>query len=199
MPLPTISGVARVTVRGTVDGGTGWQNTWHILGTTRNLANAADRAAVHAIFRRIYFGANIGTGHHITQEITARSSVQDFVYTPLDGISASAVITDIGVGGAGGSSMPAEVAEVLTLRTANRGRSYRGRIYFPAFCAADFDASGLLDASVPTNLVTQVDGVNALMIADGSRIVVASYLHSTAEPVTAFTMDTKADVQRRRK
>jgi hypothetical protein len=53
-------------------------------------------------------------------------------------------------GSAGGVALPDEMAVVVTLRTANRGRSGRGRIYLPGFNAGASAAGGVIAAAAVT-------------------------------------------------
>jgi len=126
------------------------------------------------------------------------ASVQDFVYTPLDGTSASTVIAHAFNGVSGGDPLPASMAIVVTLRTALRGKSHRGRVYAGPHIESDNDGSGNPAAALITAEAVQWTNFLTALSGSGVTLVVASYLHSTAENVTSVSVDTRWDTQRRR-
>lgn len=100
--------------------------------------------------------------------------------------------------------MPNNVAFVITMRTVQRGRSFRGRVY----------QSGLAEAHVLGNLVTTTYA-NAILNwwdntitfatpADAALAVVSRYSNNAprpsgiATPVISMDMNTRVDTQRRR-
>lgn len=104
-------------------------------------------------------------------------------------------------GSAGGSSMPPEAAEVLTLRTPFSGASFRGRIYLPPVavseCTSDGDISEEAQHAFVDNWATFFDAV----IADASDItpVVYSRKNRSTSPISRIDMGTIMDVQRSRR
>lgn len=205
MPLPTLHGVLRITAAGQVQGGGRWSNTWHARNRSLIDFDAGGVTGFHAIFRQVYGAASVGGGEVVMQHTLAGTTCDSFTYTPLDGSSGSFHFVEAFAGSGSGSTMPAEVAECLTIRTAFRGRQNRGRIYYPAFEVSDFDANGLIKAAVITALLLQINGVQAALVSGGADLGVASYGPYVAAgaphftPVSSFTMDTKPDVQRSRK
>jgi len=109
------------------------------------------------------------------------------------------------------NALPAEVAHVLSLRTAYRGRRYRGRLYLPAMTTGTTDVNGNLTGAKITSILAQWNAMVAELAPKQWSIVVASYgksVHSNgtittwtpfATDITSATMDSKPDVQRRRK
>ena len=102
-----------------------------------------------------------------------------------------------------GAGLPGNVAMVLSLRTAYRGRSHRGRIYLPGIPEASVVGNQFLSGFTSyINLWAQ-----ALMNPGniGFSLAVASRVHNSlprvvgfSTPVTSITFDSKVDSQRRR-
>jgi hypothetical protein len=211
MPLPEIAGVTRATATGAVVGGSRWSNTWHFRRSDLASPTGLEIAALHAILLAFYAGV-------ISPQMPVGSTVDHMDYTPLDGTSGAIELPAGPLLGTEGGSMPAEVAEVLTIRTAARGRRARGRIYFPAFGAASFAADGHIGSGVIAGIVAAAAVMQAAAVAIGWSNGVASYglsvkLDRTVRParrvettwvpfftdVSLYTMDGVADVIRNRK
>lgn len=98
--------------------------------------------------------------------------------------------------------LPNQVCAVVTLRTDQSGRSYRGRMYLPAFGAALSTTGGLFGQFDQTNCQTMVNDLAAafqdLGASDAGTPVVVSPTRGVATLITSITMDTRADIQRRR-
>jgi hypothetical protein len=107
---------------------------------------------------------------------------------------------DVTGANAGSQPLPAQVALVTTLRTAKRGRSFRGRIYAFGFTEATNQADGTAEAIVAQNLSDRWDALNADLQANAtpSEIVVASRKLASVEPVIVFDTNRAWDTQRRR-
>lgn len=212
MPLPVIAGALRTTVSGVVAGGGPWSNTWHILHTDESGWTLAEIEAAHDIFKDMYIGPNIGAGVYFIYACDTETQVDKFSYTPLDG-SSGAYEFPVDVGGVEVlSSFPSQTCQVLTLRTALRGRQNRGRVYLPCWGASQYDTDGHIQTSARTSAIAQAVGTNGALSAAGAVLAVGSYgpyknpltglleagtPHAT--PIISFTMDDRADVQRRRK
>jgi hypothetical protein len=112
------------------------------------------------------------------------------------------IIQSISVTGSnsGSQPLPAQVAAVVTLRTAKRGRSFRGRIYAFGFTEATNQADATIEAIVAQNLTDRLEGLNAGLQAEAvsATIVVASRKLASVEPVVTFDTNTAWDTQRRR-
>lgn len=115
------------------------------------------------------------------------------------------IVSPAVAGGAGAASVPNNAACCVTLRTALRGRNYRGRMYFagiPTTSVTDSVTfllafiSGVLTAL--SSLKTTIEGLGAVWV------VVSKYFNKTPRaqglvtPITAVAADTFIDSQRRR-
>lgn len=117
-------------------------------------------------------------------------------------------------GTATGTELPAEVALVLTLRTALTGRAFRGRYYQPGFSSASLGAGGVATSATVTALqnfrFSIQAGINAAGLSWGLlQPARAAYTGSSGtqhparsahiEPVTGWVVrDNHWDSQRRR-
>ncbi len=199
MPLPVITNVVRIAVRGQAPSGSNWANVLHCLKTTAGAPSGADITNLDTAIRRLYIGAAYSGGNNMLSACKTTCTTVDVTYTPLDGSSTSTVSALTAAGALTDDSLPSQTAEVVTIRTARRGRSYRGRVYLPPWTEVSSSASGTMVASTVTAILNQWVGAQAALVATNWTIGVASYLHSTFEAATGFTMDTRFDVQRRRK
>lgn len=209
MPLPIIAGTVRASFRGVMPSGRQWANVhhWRFTGGA-STPGTSDITALDAIITRLYTGTSFTGGAAWLAACRSTVTLIDATYYKLDGTSTPIVITHSATGIAGtGNQLPAEVAHVLTVRTARRGRSYRGRIYFPAVTTSFTDVNGNILATLVNNTLAQWDGAVTALGGAGTTPFwepgIASYLHATFEPSgqgAAFrSMDVKPDVQRRRK
>lgn len=126
--------------------------------------------------------------------------IDSIVVTALDGTSTSVVRAPTTAadwtGGTGGEYIPG-YATVVSLRTNERGRSKRGRVFLPR----------LAESAVANGIITSVD-LSAMQLAwdtfrtnlngEGCELVVASYLLETSEPVTVSNVSTKPGVLHKR-
>lgn len=204
MALPIIAGVVRCAASGVVPSGQRWVNVHHarFKGGVSN-PSAADITALDALLARLYAGSAFGTGvAWVTSQCSPGCQFLQMAYTPLDGTSLTSFYPKSGAGVLSPSS-PSECAPVLTLRSATRGRSNRGRVYLPAPGSTVVDANGRLGTGTAANTVSQYAGIlSALggpLVTPFWELGVASYLHATFAPIVVATMDTNIDVQRRRK
>jgi hypothetical protein len=199
MPLPVISGVVRVAVIGTCPSGQRFTNVLHFkhLGAA---PTPADIVALHGLITRIYSGTPTTTGGtNMLNNSSSSMKLTQVQYTPLDGSSTTTVLALVASGAAGGNNLPSEVTAVVTFRTDQRGRSYRGRAYLPVMTVSAVDSSGELTSGPLTSLPLQWQGAIALLGGISWEHHVASYLHGTSRIIISYTMDAKMDVQRRRK
>jgi hypothetical protein len=118
-------------------------------------------------------------------------------------VSVAAAVPGTGAG----NPLPNQNAAVVTLRTVNVGRRFRGRIYFSGFIVGENSATGSIVAGLNTALVTFVTNCQTDMAAQGITLSVNSRPSAgpplwlgQATPVTAIlTRNTEWDTQRRRK
>jgi hypothetical protein len=196
MALPVITDTIRVSVEGLMANGHAWANVLHFR-KSGALTNAGAIVILDPILLN-HYTVNSGAGQAWKQAAPASATLQRFRYTPLDGTTASTVIGHVAAGTNGTESLPANVALVTTLRTAKRGRSYRGRCYWAPFTEGANDATGSPTAAVATATQVQWTAFLTALGGTGVSLVVASYFHATAEDVTTCTTDTRWDSQRRR-
>lgn len=118
---------------------------------------------------------------------------QQVVCTPLDGssISASDAFTTAAhtAGAQGGTVYPANTAAVLRLRTGQRGRSHRGRIYLGQVIASNSSNLFTWSSSYLTTLTSAGAGFQAALVAGSPslNLSVASYKLQTALPVITIS------------
>lgn len=213
MALPVIAGVVRVAVRGHTAYGTRWVNVLHFKRSSGS-PTSSDYTAIVPLLNQLYGGATFGGGGAaILSGCNASTAVDDYTFTTLDGVIASAVLAGSAGGTGAASSLPAEVAEVISLRSTTRGRRYRGRLYLPPMTVTNVNANGTLAASFATSFPAQCSGFNTALAALGSPYTwhVASYGRSVnragivstwtpfSTPISTWSLDLIADVQRRRK
>ncbi len=109
------------------------------------------------------------------------------------------------VGGENFDAHPTNVAQCMTLRTAKRGRSYRGRSYVGG--VYPYSGTTPID-SIPAllgNLIADFEALMTLINIGGKYWgVISRYLNKVARssavvtPITAISADTHYDSQRRR-
>jgi hypothetical protein len=131
--------------------------------------------------------------------VSNAAKVDHISITPLDGASATAVFVETNARWTGGSTdlpIPA-AAQVVSLRTALRGRSHRGRLYLPFMVEGNF-ANGSVSTGSNAAIQTAWDSFVTGMATGTAPLVVASYLHATAENVTKAACEFVVGTQRRR-
>lgn len=99
--------------------------------------------------------------------------------------------------------LPAQNALVVTLRTANVGRSYRGRVYLGGFTEAATGVTGQALVATMTDCEDFINGISSMAIDPSSAVVtlaVGSRVLQTANIVTSVVVrDSVFDIQRRRR
>jgi hypothetical protein len=155
------------------------------------------------LLTRLYSGTAFGAGASWFTTCPTAVTLDKASYTILDGTALGLDIGKALAGSGGTQSLPCETTPVLTLRSNQRGRSHRGRIYLPVTNSTQSDPNGRLIAARATSIVVQVQG---LMTALGGPLIapfwemgIASYRLSVFSPLVTPTMDLNFDVQRRRK
>jgi hypothetical protein len=196
MPLPVIADVIRVSVEGHCANQHQWANVIHYR-KSGAITFAAAIAILDPILLNLYT-VNSGAGQAWRGMAPPAAGLERMEYTPLDGTTATTVIQHVSAGGSAFQELPASVCLVTTLRTARRGRSYRGRVYWGPSTEDYNVAPGVPQSTlVVANTVQWTAHITALG-GSGVSLVVASYLHSTAENVTTVSTDSRWDTQRRR-
>jgi hypothetical protein len=129
------------------------------------------------------------------------SSISVVDITPLDGVSATQSFpTGSPAEWAGSGSTGDRIVQacaLVKLTTALRGRSYRGRIYLP-WVVETATTNGDLNSA---NVDAVTDGwqtFKAAMDTAAAPLVVASYVHATAQIVETIGCETRLATQRKR-
>jgi hypothetical protein len=197
-------GVQRVVWSGGLPGGEIWQCGFWLAGGLPGSEAAANAQA--ALLWSAF--ANTATGHawRMTSNTlwgnsTSLNKVTVYVYVAGGRVADFIGIhTDTPMVGIGGTGMPDQVCQVLTLETGLSGRRRRGRMYLPN-TKGFLDSGGLVSATdVGTVSAAWKADFTAWNAAGGSAgtLVVVSQTGTSFQPVTAVSMDQRPDIQRRR-
>jgi hypothetical protein len=149
--------------------GTGGVNVLHAITTgsvtvNQTLANTIGSGAKAAFTARL---APLMTGG----VALARVGVRDLRGPNLaEFLDSGAVTPGTGVG----DPLPSQLAACITLRTANSGKSFRGRAYISGFSEAENDASGTTVVAANTAAVNFLADIQALLQANGMNLAVAT-------------------------
>lgn len=102
------------------------------------------------------------------------------------------------VGTAAGAALPAEVALVVSLRSALANRTGRGRFYLPQPAAASLDTDGSLLAAAQAAIVAALSFAWTASNAAGENPVVYSRTAKATREITTFNVGDLFDIQKRR-
>lgn len=201
MPLPVIANTIRASVYGTCEGGVGMSNTFHIVkDNAASYANAmADCAATIAqMYSAAGFGGtNFGWAHYAN----SGSKINQIVQTPLDGTTPSRS-DSVAISGTGATdALPAQTALLITLRTAIRGRSFRGRVFWGGLDRGTMGPDGRFPAADVAFVEAAWTAFNTALVAQtrSCALTVASYHLVLETAVSGFTCRTVYGHQTRRR
>jgi hypothetical protein len=185
--LPTISNIYRVAANWK-ESGTGQtaENVIHVYGAGTTALGMADVVAS---------AWQPGQGEAAVET----AAIVSFTVTPLDGISASYTKPVTGgtySGNVSGDWVP-QVAAVVSLRTAKRGRSYRGRVYIPFIGEAQI-SNGSLSSGYVADLLDAWTAFQTALETSDFYLAVASYKLAEATRVTNVIVEAAMGTQRRR-
>jgi len=145
-----------------------------------------------------YLNDTVASGLWGLQQTSATIIAVDI--TPLDGVHATQTfIPDTPGdwhGGQGGDFAP-QVAVMVKFQTANRGRSFRGRLFLPFTAEASIGQGHVTSGDLGATQTAWEDFADALIAVD-LHLVVASYKLESAEDVTTVTVEGETGTQRRR-
>jgi hypothetical protein len=196
MRLPVIADTIRTAVQGIGTNSHKWENVLHF-----RKSGALSYTGAIAILDPLLlaqYTVNTGAGTAWKNLAPTTATLSQFVYTPLDGATASTVITHAVPGVSGGDPLPVSTSLVVTLRTALRGRSFRGRVYTGPYDESANTAGAPL-AAVVAAIAAQWDRFITVNLAgSGVSLVVASYHLVLATDCLHATVDGRWDTQRRR-
>jgi len=207
MPLPIIADTFRVAIEGSASNGHAWANVLHYRKT-----GALTYAGAIAILDPIlvdHLSTNNGGGTGWNGMAKTTATVNQIRYTPLDGVSASTIITHAIPGVNGAEALPASMAAVVSLRTGLRGPGFRGRVYQGPHVESANDANGSLNATIISAIALQWTAHLAALVGTGVSLVVVHAYHVVnhvvvpmvtpeAHDVTSVSVDPRWDTQRRR-
>lgn len=192
--LPVIANVYRVALS--------WINSSTGAGTAANIfhvRNATGFPNSPAVFSTLDAHAAIG----MWGAVSTTYRVSQITITPLDGITASDQVTVPAVakwtGNNSGDAIP-NMANLIKLRTAKRGRSYRGRLYLPMV-----SETVQVNGTISSGAVTSIDTAwNTFITAIGTDATfpltmgIASYKLASFEPILGAVCEGVGATQRRR-
>jgi hypothetical protein len=199
MPLPVITNVTRVAFHW-FDSHTGGDavNVMHFRNTAGTVDDLLDEIEDWVT------GGTPAHGPALWDAVSSGTYVDSMSATKLDGTSATIVRPVLGVsntawqGQSGGGSLPA-VAATVSLATATRGRSHRGRIFLPTLGESAM-TDGLVAGGIRTAMqVGWDDFLDQFNDPAGpGALVVASYKLHTSSDVTSLVVKSHVSTQRRR-
>lgn len=186
-PLPVIADTYRVALN--------WRSA-----TLGHAANVMHFRGAPGSAAGLYTSLNNRAIQNLWYCVSNTAVVDSVDITPLDGSSAT-IVNSTGAPakwqGFAGTDSPPAVSAIVKLRTAKRGKSYRGRIFLP-WVTESQQANGALDAAAVTAMQAAWILFRTNVATDGYTMVIASYLHATAELVTTSTVEGYTGTQRRR-
>lgn len=198
--MPVITRVVRTAVSGLLVNGQPFVNVLHYR-VAADFWGPANLDNLDAEVSKLYSAAGYGSGKqgwannaHTSTKVTA------VTYTPLDGSAASDSRVKNIVGVSAADPLPTRTALVLTMRTALRGPSRRGRCYWGGFTETASDSGGTPDNTVLSafNAAWAQHITDLLAKATPISLVVASYKLADATNVTAVQGQDRWATQRRR-
>lgn len=186
MSLPVITDTFRVVLN------------WHPGSGGANAVNVMHFRSTTLDSGTLYTALNANVVSAMWDWVANGISVDSVDITPLDGSTATTSFVTGGpakwTGQGAGTGLP-QVAGIVKLTTPLRGRSYRGRVYLPWVGEGEVNLNNLIDTAA---VQSAWEGFMNDMSTDGADLVVASYLHSTAEAVDTITAESTTATQRRR-
>lgn len=195
----------KVVLSGSLATGTeSWSTGFYCNGNTGFVVNTPAALGTWAAAVATDFTTLLGTA--LKNGLSSAGAIQkvDIYYYPDIAGPAAAVGTATNfVAGLTTAKNPLPTAAVATLETGLAGRSYRGRMYWPAL-AWTVSASGLFAGTEPANFRTEIadmiEGICTRAPGEGGfKPVVASRTRGVVTDVTAVSNDTIPDTQRSRR
>jgi hypothetical protein len=189
MPLPVIADVYRTAL------------VWHNSFYSRDAVNVMHFRAPGGSAASVWTALDANVTAAMWGPSTVDDQVTTATITPLDGTSNSVVHNIATVARWSGAQTTGDiipqVAALVKLTTAFRGRSHRGRLFIP-FPAETKVSLGTLDGTVRTTANTAWSTFVTNMAAAGVHLCVASYKYASSSDVTGAVMENLLATQRRR-
>ncbi len=187
MALPVIANTFRVTFNWHSDAGAEAHNVMHFRSAG---ANSDD----------IFDALDAAVTDDMWQQTCTTVNVESLDILPLDGTSStinySAPVDARWAGTRAGEFAPA-LAAIVRLKTGQRGRSHRGRVYLP-FVAEAAQAAGVLAGTTAVDLQQAWQAFDTALLADSVEPVVASYKLASADSVINYDVPAILGTMKRR-
>ena len=171
--------------------------TWH-ADSVRSLAAAHSAAVVWN--DTLWNGATAGNGYQ--DHCTADVAMQEVVTTQInaaDGKSLAQARSGQSIAGVvAGNALPADVAMVVSLRTALPQRTGRGRFYLPQPASAELTSTGRWVADFINDVIASLNSAWAGYETVNDHLVVYSPTFRVVRDVTGYNIPDTAGTQRRR-
>lgn len=112
---------------------------------------------------------------HLLPNLSTDFTLTHFVGRDLSSQTGPVVeVVDVTNGGHAGTSLPPAVAAVVSWKTAQRGRSFRGRTYLPGIPEAVVTAGGLLGEAWQADVAADVAAFITALVGEGHRLIIVS-------------------------
>jgi hypothetical protein len=185
--LPVIADTFRIVLHG-------------LLNPTQHTVNVLHVRAPGKSASQVYAALDTNATANMWHAQNTAWGINEVDVTPLDG-SGSTSLNSTGTpakwsGTRTGETMPA-VANLIKMVTAKRGPAFRGRLFLGPVCE-DAGANGIMSSGLVTACTAAWVAFANALAAGGFQMVVASYLHSSAENVTNIACENMFGTQRRR-
>lgn len=178
---------------------------WQICVNLRKVSGPVDATALAG-------AASVGSAwwtSDLATVLTSDNTLRQVRATDMTNQGGSQVQTLVGGAGAVTPPMlPLGTPVVVSLRTAKRGRSYRGRVYLSGVAESNRASGSPVDLTTGfagTTLPARFSALLSSLASAGFNMIVASKQHNNVptnpavtNDVTAFVVDTHLDSQRRR-
>jgi len=188
-PLPVIPGVIRAAFR------------WTSPNFTRAAVNVMHFREASEDIDALWASIDANVTAAMWNQTHSNNAIVDVTFTTLNGISGSVVKTTGSPSKWKGNNTPgdvtAQVAALIKVSTASRGRSYRGRVYLPWVLESEND-SGTYNSTARTAQTTAWNTFRTAMAAANHELGIASYKLAQFAPATQCTAEILLATQRLR-
>lgn len=194
MAIP--AGVGRISLRGHLRGGEIWETGWWGVGSNFE-TNTGCNAVAASVVATLGDTDVVNNLLQIWDAATGLDGVVVYGY-PNGGPRATTMgeAPINGYNGTGSGDLPLQACLVATTLTGQPGRSYRGRMYWPATGCV------LTTSQASATTCQQIALATATLVHQDSSSnagpIVLSQKHGTHLPLVAVRVDSKIDTQRRR-
>lgn len=181
MATRTASNVASLSIRGQLSGQQVENTFFYKFPAAITQANLDAVTAAGAAWIAAFLLPNVPPAYVSSEayayDMTAGSTLQSTDAT-----------TEGDVGSASGTNLPNNATIAVARKSASRGRSYNGRIFWPGLTTAQLSADNIIDAIAGAALVAAVQSLDDSMTALSALSVVLSFTHggvTTTEAVVS--------------